>query len=116
MSSNPINPMLRRLARRMVHTLGVLVLTLTAAYSAAAGIAWPPAGKSEGVASNLTARNFYVVFDGSGSMSERACQGEGRKIEQAKNAVRFFVRSLAPVFPSGPSSVSRRTRLRAMVE
>ena len=55
---------------------------------------WPPAGKPAALAADLTARNFYVVLDGSGSMQERACQGSGRKIEQAKSALQTFVRAV----------------------
>ncbi len=51
---------------------------------------WPAAGKADRIAQDLTTRNFYVVLDGSGSMSERACQGDGRKIEQAKAALEVF--------------------------
>ncbi len=85
MSSNPIN-----VKRAVPGVLCTLVLLFTAAYTMAAGIAWPPAGKADRIDADLTARNFYVVFDGSGSMSERACQGDGRKIDQAKAALAVF--------------------------
>ena len=55
---------------------------------------WPPAGKTDRLAEDLTARNFYVVLDGSGSMAERACQGSGRKMDQAKDALTVFSRSV----------------------
>lgn len=62
--------------------------------AAAQGMQWPPAGKVEGLAQDLTARNFYVVLDGSGSMSERACQGDGRKMDQAKAAMETFSKAV----------------------
>ena len=93
MSSNRINPMLSRHTRRIVCALGTLVGLLSAACTVAAGIPWPPPGQPGAVAADLTARNFYVVFDGSGSMSERACQGDGRKIEQAKAALAVFAKA-----------------------
>lgn len=70
-----------------------LALLLVAAQASAAGAPWPPAGKTDRVAANLAARNFYVVFDGSGSMNESACQGGGRKIEQAKAALAVFAKA-----------------------
>lgn len=83
--------MLRLCVARNLFALASLSLLLGAAQ--AAGIAWPPPGKTGDVAADLTARNFYVVFDGSGSMSERACQGDGRKIEQAKAALAVFAKA-----------------------
>ena len=62
--------------------------------AAAAGWQWPPAGKPDRIEQNLTTRNFYVVLDGSGSMNERACQGDGRKIEQAKAALEVFSKAV----------------------
>jgi uncharacterized protein with von Willebrand factor type A (vWA) domain len=58
----------------------------------AQGAQWPPAGKPDKLAQNLTARNFHVVLDGSGSMSERACEGDGRKMDQAKAALHAFAK------------------------
>jgi Ca-activated chloride channel family protein len=93
MSSNRINPGLSLHARRLIGALAALLALLTPVCSVAAGIPWPPPGKPGDVAADLTARNFYVVFDGSGSMSERACQGDGRKIEQAKAALAAFAKA-----------------------
>ena len=70
------------------------LLAASAADAAAAGWQWPPAGKADRVEQNLTTRNFYVVLDGSGSMNERACQGDGRKMEQAKAALEVFSRAV----------------------
>ena len=69
-------------------------LTLAAACAAAASLQWPPAGKADRIAPELTTRNFYVVLDGSGSMNERACKGDGRKIDQAKAALEVFAKSV----------------------
>jgi Mg-chelatase subunit ChlD len=46
------------------------------------------------VDSNLLRRNFYVVFDGSGSMNESKCAGNSTKIEVAKKALIGFEKSL----------------------
>ncbi len=40
-----------------------------------------------GLAANLTAKNYLLIFDGSGSMDETNCSGNRRKIEVAKEAV-----------------------------
>lgn len=96
MSSNQTSAMLRMHAKpttRAPHVLCALVLMLGAAHALAAGMAWPPPGKADRIDADLTARNFYVVFDGSGSMSERACQGDGRKIDQAKAALAVFAKA-----------------------
>lgn len=51
---------------------------------------WPfmhadePAGA---LADNLTAKNYLLIFDGSGSMRESKCSGSSRKIDVAKQAV-----------------------------
>lgn len=43
------------------------------------------------------ARNFYVVFDGSGSMRERSCAGKfGRKMPAAQWAFKEFLNAIAP--------------------
>jgi uncharacterized protein with von Willebrand factor type A (vWA) domain len=60
----------------------------------AQGMQWPPAGKQDRLAKDLTARNFYVVLDGSGSMTERACMGDGRKMDQAKAALETFSKAV----------------------
>jgi hypothetical protein len=55
---------------------------------------WPPGNGNVEVSKNLTARNYYVVLDGSGSMGERACRGAGNKIEQARSALDAFARAV----------------------
>lgn len=58
--------------------------------SAARATIWPfltaddPAGV---LAENMTARNYLLIFDGSGSMADRECAGGSQKIEVAKKAV-----------------------------
>ena len=60
--------------------------------------AWPAAaqGKTEqaSVSGDLFARNYYVVLDASGSMTEKACSGDLPKIEAARNALAAFAESL----------------------
>ena len=90
MSSNRTDFFVGRLARLTAAAL----LCATAAVAAAQAQPWPPAGKTERLAEDLTARNFYVVLDGSGSMAERACQGSGRKMDQAKDALAVFSKSV----------------------
>jgi uncharacterized protein with von Willebrand factor type A (vWA) domain len=69
-------------------------MSLVAVCAIAAGPQWPPPGKADRIASDLVARNFYVVLDGSGSMNERACRGDGRKIDQAKAALEVFSKAV----------------------
>lgn len=45
---------------------------------------------------NLVRRNFYVVFDGSGSMKESRAAGNSTKIVVAKQAVANFAKLLRP--------------------
>jgi uncharacterized protein YegL len=42
----------------------------------------------------LFARNYYVVLDASGSMTERGCSGDLPKIDAARNALAAFAESL----------------------
>jgi Ca-activated chloride channel homolog len=60
--------------------------------------AWPAAaqGKAEGapMSSDLFARNYYVVLDASGSMTERGCSGDLTKIDAARIALAAFAESL----------------------
>ncbi len=64
---------------------------------ATAGGKWPfvqseaPAGL---LAENLMARNFFLIFDGSGSMRESECAGSRRKIDIAKEAVVAWSKSV----------------------
>lgn len=60
--------------------------------------AWPAAAqaKTDGapVSGDLFARNYYVVLDASGSMTERGCSGDLTKIDAARNALAAFAESL----------------------
>jgi Ca-activated chloride channel family protein len=59
--------------------------------------AWPFLSADEApadLAANLTARNFMLIFDGSGSMSESECAGASRKIDIAKKAVAAWSKSV----------------------
>lgn len=60
---------------------------------------WPFVSE-EGVdgplAQNLTARNFILIFDASGSMGESDCAGSSRKIDIAKKAVVAWSKSVPP--------------------
>lgn len=57
--------------------------------------AWPPArDKEPPLSADLFAKNYYVVFDGSGSMSEKGCSGRDSKIKVAKAALASFARSV----------------------
>lgn len=54
---------------------------------------WPQLGDGQapaGVAADLTAANYYVIFDGSGSMEKTGCSGGSPKIDVAKSAVSAF--------------------------
>ena len=58
---------------------------------------WPFASQESSdraVAENLTARNFLLIFDGSGSMRESECAGSSQKINVAKKAVKAWSRSV----------------------
>jgi hypothetical protein len=58
---------------------------------------WPfkRADESAGVlADNLTAKNYLLIFDGSGSMRESKCAGSSRKIDVAKQAVMTWSKSV----------------------
>ena len=57
---------------------------------------WPRGG-TEGkveLAANLAARNFYVVLDGSGSMADKGCSGNMRKMDAAKQALAEFSKAV----------------------
>jgi Mg-chelatase subunit ChlD len=58
---------------------------------AAASAASAPGAPREFDPASLMKRNFYVVFDASGSMNERKCSGDERKIDVAKRALAGFV-------------------------
>lgn len=58
---------------------------------------WPFVSEAQingSLAENLTARNFILIFDGSGSMGESDCAGSSRKIDIAKKAVVAWSKSV----------------------
>jgi Ca-activated chloride channel homolog len=61
----------------------------------AADNTWPAIDQAESVQSdNLGKKNYYLVFDGSGSMSERQCAKGQSKIDVAKSAVIGFINKI----------------------
>jgi len=58
---------------------------------------WPgslPAGSTVEPIERRTAANYYIVFDGSGSMDDIKCSGSDRKIDVAKRAFREFAATI----------------------
>jgi len=56
---------------------------------------WPGGTDSNLVlAENLQARNFYVIFDGSGSMIDKSCGDGKRRVDTAKASVAQFFKAL----------------------
>lgn len=57
---------------------------------------WPPVADGVVPVEDKLARNFVVVFDGSGSMNDRACGNSERisKLEVAKKAVTHFIQGI----------------------
>lgn len=52
---------------------------------------WPPASEKETeIDPDPLRKNFYVIFDGSGSMNDQQCYGSGSKINVAKYALTSF--------------------------
>lgn len=52
---------------------------------------WPEPAQNTVLAPNWLATNYYIVFDGSGSMEEVGCSDDRRKIDVAKEAVQQFL-------------------------
>jgi Ca-activated chloride channel family protein len=60
---------------------------------------WPAAASAKSDQASVSgellfARNYYVVLDASGSMTERGCSGDLPKIDAARNALAAFAESL----------------------
>jgi uncharacterized protein YegL len=59
---------------------------------------WPSAAQDKAeqtaISGDLFARNYYVVLDASGSMSEKGCSGDLKKIDAARVALNAFADSL----------------------
>lgn len=74
----------------------------------------PPAGSEVAAAPELLTRNFYVVFDSSGSMGENKCAPASTKIEVARDALARF----ATEVPAGANLgmlVFENNRIRELV-
>lgn len=57
---------------------------------------WPPLQEDAKLAADPLARNYYLVFDASGSMGDRDCVEGSSKLAAAKLAVGSFARSIPP--------------------
>lgn len=59
---------------------------------------WPSAAQDKAeqaaISRDLFARNYYVVLDASGSMNEKGCSGDQKKIDAARIALNAFADSL----------------------
>lgn len=55
---------------------------------------WPSEAPDTELATHIAARNYYLVFDGSGSMSESECSNGQSKIAVAKTAIKRFLDEL----------------------
>lgn len=55
---------------------------------------WPELSGRSQIDENLLATNYYIIFDGSGSMKDRECSGSTNKLNIAKDAVVKFVKSI----------------------
>lgn len=55
---------------------------------------WPGEASGSELAANLTARNYYLVVDGSGSMAESECSNGKSKIDVAEAAIKRFLNEL----------------------
>lgn len=81
---------------------------------------WPPLVEDQAVpvADDLTAANYYIVLDGSGSMEESKCSGGLTKMDAAKQAVARFAGQIPDDANIGLAvfdgiGLSERTPLRA---
>ncbi len=56
---------------------------------------WPPLAEGNVAAvADLTAANYYIVLDGSGSMQEHKCAGGSSKMEVARRTLSDFVKAV----------------------
>ncbi|MDP5138069.1 vWA domain-containing protein [Rheinheimera baltica] len=55
---------------------------------------WPAASQNQSLADNLLTQNYYLVFDGSGSMSDSKCASSQEKIDVAKSAINKFIQNI----------------------
>src|SRR5262245_8861029 len=86
----------------MIRALLVLLVSFAAAFVVTARSEINTPGQSSAASEAALTRNFYFIFDGSGSMSDsltRQCRGDkrvGSRIEGAKWAIEQFL----PLVPS----------------
>jgi Ca-activated chloride channel family protein len=73
---------------------------------------WPPlpdsVGQTPDVTANLLTVSYYVVLDGSGSMSDVECSAGQRKIDSAREALTSFAVSVPPDANLGLASFETR--------
>lgn len=56
---------------------------------------WPGvSAPDQQLTANKLAKNYYIVFDGSGSMDEKSCESSDKKINVAKQALSSFFQTL----------------------
>lgn len=55
---------------------------------------WPVLDETTQTSGNLLAKNYYLVFDASGSMSNHSCTSDTAKLKTAKQAVASFAKSI----------------------
>lgn len=80
-----------------------------AADPSSAANAWPPLdGNSPPPASDLTASNYYIVLDGSGSMAQTKCAGGSTKMKVALAALDRFVGTVPAEANLGMAVFDRR--------
>ncbi|AZZ90774.1 VWA domain-containing protein [Hahella sp. KA22] len=77
---------------------------------------WPATREQSELSDNLLAKNYYIVFDGSGSMDNTDCGDGKRKLDVAKTAVKKFVEQLPAdanvgVYAFDGQGVGERTHL-----
>jgi len=60
-----------------------------------------PSPKENSTIEDLTRKNFYVIFDGSGSMGGSGCADGSTKEVVAKNALKKFAKSINPNYNLG---------------
>ena len=78
---------------------------------------WPTlTGTEEALAEDILAANYYIVFDGSGSMKENGCSGNQSKLSVARTALQRFTSKIPAnanvgVLVFDKNSVSQRVAL-----
>jgi uncharacterized protein YegL len=55
---------------------------------------WPPVNEEAQISDNLLSKNYYLIFDGSGSMAENTCSDGRDRLSVAKDAILTFIESI----------------------